>query len=203
MTISYPLTLPSNPAPRRVTLTQVTNVASLRNIFSLATQKQVYSGQMWMAEVTMPLMVREDAEPLVAKLLSLNGPEGTFWLGDPTARSPRGNAAGSPKVRGAGQIGGSLNTSGWGVSVTGVLLAGDYIQIGNSLYKVLADVNSDGSGYATLDIWPNLRSSPSDLTTIITEDAKGLFQLAENTMAVFAAAEDKMYDISFTCVEAI
>lgn len=204
MSISFPLDLPTSPAPKSITLTQVTNVASLRNIFNLTTQKQVYGGQMWIAEVTLPLMERAQAELWNSFLISLNGPEGTFWLGDPTATSPQGSASGSPVVDGAGQVGGSLATTGWTPSITGILKAGDYIQVGNYLYKLKQDADSDGSGDAILEIWPNLRSpSPADASAIITESAKGLFQLAQNTNPLFSAGEDKLYDISFSAIEAI
>ena len=144
MAISYPLSLPSTPGIKRVTLRSLTSVAILRNPFTFQQQVQEFAGQIWGADVTLPIMERADAENWNSFLLKLNGPAGTFLLGDPAAKSPRGVATGSPKVNGASQTGKSLNTKGWTVSVTGILKAGDYVQIGQRLYKNLNDVNSDG-----------------------------------------------------------
>ena len=60
----------------------------------------------------------------------------------------------------------SLITDGWTPSQTGILLTGDYIQLGTGLasrlHKVLADVNSDGGGNATFDIWPSTSAAYSE-----------------------------------------
>lgn len=202
MTISYPLSLP-NTNFKRLTMRANTVVAQSRSPFTYQSQVYEHNGAMWIAEVTFPLMSRADAEAWTCFLLKLNGPYGTFLLGDPSAKTPQGYASGSPKVNGANQTGKVLNTKGWTPSITNILKAGDYIQISTSLYKVLVDANSDSSGNATLDIWPRLRTNYSDNTTIVTSNTTGLFRLLQSDFPVYSADEAKNYEVFFTAIEAL
>jgi hypothetical protein len=99
-----------------------------------------------------------------------------------------------------------LNIDGLPASATGYLKAGDYIQLGTGatsrLYKVLEDVNSNGSGQATLNLWPDLRSSPANDATVVVSNAKGLFRLAQND-ASWTIGNDGFYSITFSAVEAL
>lgn len=206
MAISFPLSLPSTKSPARVELQSVVSAGVSTSPFTFESQRQDFSGGYWVAGVTMPNMVRADAEQWITFLLKLRGPVGTFLMGDTLAQSARGIATGTPVVNGASQVGAELITDGWTINTTGILLAGDYIQIGQRLYKNLVDVNSDGSGNATLDIWPELRESPTDNQTIVTSSAKGLFRLAgtRNSLASQGGTTDApIYSIAFDAIEAI
>ena len=136
--------------------------------------------------MSLPSMVRADAEQWITFLLSLNGKFGTFLFGDPAGKVPRGSVLGTPIVDGSGQTGGSLETSGWQTNENGVALKGDYIELGTDLftrlYKVLNDVDADGSGEATIDIWPDLQISPVASDPLVFSEAKGLFRLSTNEM---------------------
>ena len=111
-----------------------------------------------------------------------------------------------PLVNGGSQVGDTLVIDGCSPNVTGFLLPGDYIQLGSStttqLYKVLTQVNTDASGGATLDLWPNLRSSPADNSTITVANTKGRFRLKDN-VTQWGINEISSYGITFDCVEAI
>jgi hypothetical protein len=72
-------------------------------------------------------------------------------------------------------------TTGWTPSITGQLLAGDYLQIGFHLHQVCEAVNSDSSGNATISIYPSLRDAPASLTAITLVNCVGLFRLKNNT----------------------
>lgn len=203
MAISYPLSLPATKSPSRIVLSASVVVSTSQSPFTLSTQVQEFSGQKWFAEISLPYMTREDAEQYTTFLLKLNGKKGTFLLGDSASPTPRGSAAGDPVVDGAGQTGQTLLTTGWDNSETGVLLAGDYIQIGQRLYKVLSDANSNGSGDAELDIWPRLRESPGDGAAIVTANCVGLFRLQSNDYDLFSVGPDRLYALSFSAEEAI
>lgn len=203
MTISYPLAHPTTPGFQRFSLSHTSVVGKVRSPFTLVTQVQEYQGQAWLADVTLPFLTRAQAEPWHAWLLALNGSVGTFLLGDPLATLPQGAATGTPLVNGGSQTGKILVTDGWNPSVTNILKAGDYIQIANRLYKIMQDVSSDGSGNASLDIFPRLRESPADNTSIVTVSPKGLFRLINNTNTVINSDEGQLYSFSFQAEEAI
>jgi len=205
MAINYPLSLPTQSAIAKIRLTANDIVGISQSPFTAAQQVYKYPGQFWEADVTLPPMKRADAEYWVAFLLKLNGPFGTFLLGDPLGATARGVATGAPKVSVGGQTGNELVTYGWTTSQTGILRAGDYIQLGSGataqLYKILDDVNSDGSGNATLTIWPSLRSSPADEAPITVSSPKGNFRLT--SPAAWDIDEASIYGMTFGAREAL
>lgn len=203
MTISYPLNLPTITGLARVNLAAITSVAINRSPFTFQTQIQKNQGQIWGAEVTLPRMERASAEEWIAFLLSLNGPEGTFRLGDPLARVPRGSIGTGLTVSGAAQTGNTLTITGAPVSTAGVLLPGDYLTVEERLYKVLQSATSNGSGIVTVDIWPRLRASPTNGAVVLARDTTGLFRLSQSTIPIFSSDIEKLYDVSFSAIEAI
>ena len=208
MPITYPLTAPALPLGRSMDLRGRAVVAHGRSPFTGDGDVQVHAGQWWEMELTLPPMVRADAEAWTAFLLKLNGKEGTFLIGDRTSAVPRGSAGGAPLVKGASQTGNDLNTDGWPVSQTGVLLAGDYIQLGTGatarLYKLLDDANSDGAGDSTLTVWPEITAatSPADNAAIVTSSAVGLFRLSSNEMP-WQVNEALHYAVTLAAISAV
>lgn len=209
MAESYPLSFPTQTGVARVEITATDVVSITQSPFTLSQQVVRHAGARWSAMIAIPPVKREDSEYWNAFLLRLRGQFGTFLLGDPNAATPRGSAAsapGTPVVNGASQTGNELNIDGLPTSVTGYLKAGDYIQLGSGstarLYKVLEDVNSNGSGEATLNLWPDLRSSPADDAGVVVSNAKGLFRLESND-ATWSINNAGFYSISFSAVEAL
>lgn len=206
MAITYPLSHPTNVGFASASMTAKSVVGVSRSPFTGAQQVQKHQGQWWEFQASLPPMTRATAEEWVAFLLSLNGMQGTFLLGDPLGTTARGIATGTPLVKGASQTGNSLITDGWTASQTGILKAGDYFQLGSStsskLYKVLNDANSDGSGDATFDIWPNINTAVSDDTALTVASAKGLFRLAANEMR-WDLQQAQKYGIAFSAIEVI
>lgn len=202
MTISYPITLPSSPAPASLRIYPRSIVAVGVSPFSGAQQAYRHQGQFWQADVALPPMRRADAAPWIAALLQLDGRYGTFRLGDASHQTPAGVATGTPLVKGAGQTGQSLITDGWTAGVTGILKQGDYIEVASRLYMVMVDANSDGSGNATLDIWPRLRVATLDNEAITVNSPRGIFRLASNEMP-WTPKPGNIVELSFTAVEAI
>ena len=210
MTISYPLALPSTAGARGASKIHITgqSVVGLgQSPFNLSTQVQVYQGQQWLADVTLPSLKAADAEPWLAFLLSLNGKQGTFLMGDPGRPTSRGAMGGSvPLVDTTNQAGQTLVTYGYDVSVTGVLKAGDWFHmVVNSnyrLHKLLKDVNSDSGGSATLDIWPALRESPPHDTALIFTNPTGQFRLSANASA-WDEDPGTTYTVAFGAMEVI
>ena len=92
MSISYPLALPTSIGIAEITLSANNAVATSQSPFTFQQQIIQHPGQRWTDSVTIPPVRRDLAEPWVAFLLALNGPVGTFLLGDPNAKAPQGTA---------------------------------------------------------------------------------------------------------------
>lgn len=203
--MSYPLSLPSSRQISSCRINAVDIVGSSISPFTGVQQVYAYTGQFWEVDVNLRPMDREEAEQWITFFMKLRGSYGTFLLGDPNGATPRGAATGAPLVNGASQTGDSLITDGWTAGVTGILKAGDYIQLGSAgasrLYKVLDDVTSDGSGNATLNIWPNLRSSPANNAAITVTNCKSVFRLS--TPNTWDIREAQIYGINFGAREAL
>lgn len=207
MSITYPLSLPSSPPGLRNLEFGMNNVVGVgQSPYSGSQQAYDWMGEWWDVKGSLPPMVRADAERWIAWMAALRGRYGTFLLGDPLGKTPRGVATGTPLVNGAGQTGRSLVTDGWTPSITGILKAGDYIQLGTGtttrLYKVMQDVNSNGSGQATLDIFPILRESPADNAAVTKSSCKGTFRLTVNRRN-WTVDVAQTYGLGFEAVEAI
>lgn len=204
MTITYPLALPA-PAPKNIKMTTDAAVAGAESPFTFEEQIYKHQGQRFMADITLARMRRSSFAAWAAWGMKLNGRQGTFLMGDPDAKVPRGVATGTPLVNGASQVGQTLITDGWTVNVTGILKQYDYIQLGTGLttrmHAVLDDVNSDSGGNATLSIWPALRYSPADNAVIVTTACKTLFRL--NAPFSWDADEVSTYDVVFSASEAL
>ncbi len=212
MAITYPLSLPAAPRWRRSAFRYSAVVAVSRSPFTLKEQVQEHQGEIWMADIELPPMPRATAAEWTAFQVSLKGRKGTFLVGDYDARTPLGIATGTPLVDSGGSPAGNeirareLITDGWTIDTTGILKAGDYLQIGTGasaqLYMNLTDADSDGGGAVTLNIAPGLRSAPANDAPIIVSNTVGVFRLADNTVAWDADAA-AIYGISFSAVEAL
>lgn len=194
MAISYPLALPTHTGIMNVELTAVNAVAYSMSPFTFAGQAHAYSGQTWQADISLPAMKREDAEKWIAFLVSLRGQFGTFLLNDPSGTSPRGTAT-------TVNITGSTGDSSVSTTMTGTLLAGDYIQLGSGLNARLHKVLQDQSGSGTLEIWPALRVDQSSASADLTS-AAGAFRLSSNQQS-WSVNEASIYGITFAAMEAL
>lgn len=206
MSITYPITLPALPAARSIEFSMMDNVAVVPSEFTLQQQVQDWQAGLWMVKVTIAPGKRSEMEPWLAALAIARGRLGTFYLGDPGGATPRGVATGTPLVNGAGQIGYTLAIDGFTPGVTGIIKAGDYLQVGSGatqrLHKFLTDLNSNGSGQVLADIWPRLRESPADNAPITLVNTAGVFRLADN-VRTWSYDASRFYQVSFNAIEAI
>jgi hypothetical protein len=149
---------------------------------------------MWQADITLPPMDRADAEEWNAFLTSLRGQFGTFLMGDPRGKVARGTAT-------SATVTGTLGASSVTVTMTGTLLAGDYIQLGTGLDATLHKVLVSRSSSGTLEIWPALRAARTAVSATIA-DAKGLFRLSTNDIG-WTVDQLNKYGITIPAMEAI
>lgn len=80
-------------------------------------------------------------------------------------------SAGTPRVNGASQVGGSLVTDGWTGGAQ--LLRGDIVSFDTSLWReahmVTADSTAGGGGTLTIPISPRIHTSPADNALILID----------------------------------
>lgn len=202
MAITFPLDFPTATGIREIEWISENSVSSTESPFSKKIKVYDHGGKRWRANITLPAMTIANARTWAAFFLSLNGLEGTFWLSPTLDATARGVATGTPVVNGGSQTGQELVTDGWTPSQTGILKEGDWIQVGNYLYRILEDEDSDGGGNATFDIWPNLRSSPGDNDPVTVSSCKGLFRLAE-IPAINMTVNHIVEGLQFQAIEAI
>jgi hypothetical protein len=176
--------LPTSPGLSQLDLTMTDSVAVVSSPFVPGqTQTQAWPGaDAWSMTITLPKMARAVAAQWRGFIAGLHGMENVMQIGDPWGATPLGAATGIPLCNGTTNLAmaTTLETNGWTASVTGILKAGDYIQVGLRLYQVTQNADSDSTGAATLSIWPSLREAPANGTSIIMSSAKGIFRLAQN-----------------------
>jgi len=148
------------------------NIQVYGNALTSQIQRKATTGARWVAQYELPPLKREGYAEWQAFFANLNGRLNTFYAYDPNATSPRGIGTGTPLVNGGSQTGNTLVTDGWTSSQTGILKKGDYFSVNNELKIITNDIDSDGSGNATLEFEPPLRNSPSDNASITVNDAK-------------------------------
>ncbi|MBI1234779.1 MAG: hypothetical protein GC208_09785 [Alphaproteobacteria bacterium] len=129
------------------------------------TVRQVASlpgGFEWVMECPFVSVTEEEGAELRAFLMKLRGRVNTFrfpvpgWTG---LLSGYTGAAGL--VKGAGQLGTSLESDGWNPSEL-LLKEGDWFTVNDELKICAADVSSDGLGEAAITFEPPLRRAPAD-----------------------------------------
>jgi hypothetical protein len=195
MALSFPLSLPTSIGIESIELRAMNAVATSESPFTYKQQIHAHQGQRWEASVNVASGIRRDlAAPWKAFLTSLKGQQGTFLLGDPDYATPRGTVS-------ACTLSGSAGDESVTVTMTGSLLAGDYIQLGSASTAKLHQVLADQTGNGTLEIWPGLRDDYTD-ATVIYSAPKGVFRLS-TPMSSWSINNASAYGISFEAVEAL
>ncbi len=180
------LALPTSSGLRSVEFSFSDATTIVSSPFTGQTQVQQWPGADSLSgTVTLPPLTQDQVDEWISFLMQLRGMTNAFPLGDPMKKTPRGNAHGIPlvdmSVAGTNLAGAqTLHTKGWQASTFGLLLPGDYLQIGHRLHRCLDRVNSDANGNAQFAVWPSLRDLPTDAEPIILNNPVGLFRLAQN-----------------------
>lgn len=187
-------------------LTPQTRVATSQSPFSYKRQVLTYPGQRWAVSASIPMLNRDSADIWRAFFTRLNGGEHTFLLGDPLSSTAKGEAGGTPLINGTLAVGASIVTiDGATTSQSNWLMAGDYIQIGTGenarLYMVVSNVSTNGSGEASVSIWPNLQIAPSDNDAVIVSNPQGCFFL--EGAPTFETDDNSFTRVSFTAASVV
>lgn len=204
MSVSYPLSLPVAQVAARIKFRRRAQVGVSVSPFTFSQTVYAHQGDQWLADVELPpLFDAAEAAAWIAFLVSLNGREGTFLMGDPTGEVQRGTWT-APVVHGAHAAGvKTINIR----SVDGrTWKQRDWLQFGSGsssrLHMVVQDGSQVGSpSTGSVEIWPRTRAALSDGAVITLAAAKGVWRLVgnEDSWDVDLAQE---VGIAFSCEEA-
>ena len=203
MAITYPRTLPTTPAIKSNRFGMAFNIDTQESPISKQVNHDVKAGHRWEGMYTFPPMTSAQAREWKAWFSTMYGPVKTFYGFDPDIRTPLGSAdtgSDTPLVKGASQTGISITTDGWRNSGTGLLLPGDHVQIDGQLKVITEQVDSDGSGNATVSFMPPLHVVPGDNTAIVFENPVGTFRI-EGLSVDWESNEFGNHDFAFAFVE--
>jgi len=203
---TYPLSIPTTPNFKTSEWTIRRSVAVSSSPFTYAQQSADFGGSVWQTTVSLPPMNREQAVEWQTFFMQLHGRFGTFKIGDPDAKTIRGGLNSTINVNGAHSIGAYSVAIENATASTLILKKGDYIQFGSGatqkLHMVVADCTSNGSGQATVEIEPPLKSALADDSAIVYTSAQMIARLDSNE-STWSANHISLYGISFSCTEAI
>jgi hypothetical protein len=200
---TFPISLPALPCPSRITEIKLNRDALTESPFTGTQQIQKLSYEAWRYVLEYPALTNAQAREWSAALASLRGRSGTVLFGAAIWGTPKGTWAGAPVVNGVGQSGTTLALSGFTAGAT--FKAGDRLQISSGefarMHECLSDGTADGSGLATLDIWPGHRTAPGAIDPVTATNAKGVFRLAASE---FSLNWDRpIYGFTLDLIEAV
>ena len=205
---SYPLTMPVTPGPVASKFAIRRAVAVSQSPFTGQQQTYEWPMALWTAEIKLPPMKRETAAAWQAFFMQLHGRRGTFLLGDPDAKNPRGaiSLSATPTLNTSVAIGDyDVSIAGVGNSIV-AFKAGDYIQIGSAatakLYMITADATSNGSGVVSVSVEPTIKAVASGGAAVTFLSPKAVFRMDANELSWDADHVSK-YGITFSATEAL
>lgn len=190
-------------APSRVSWRLTPRTQTFSSPLNGGEQTVELPGARWEAEITWAALTKPEVRRLRAFVVQLKGRAGRFYLHDFSHTAPSGIGTGTPRVMGAGQTGASLVTDGWTASTTGILKAGDYFSLPTGELKMVTqDINSDGSGQATLTFEPPIRTSPANDAVITLTQPSAVMRLTDDNQDQFAVTGSLVQDYTLNAVEA-
>ena len=198
VTLQWPIDL----IPNEMTLTPISNSKAFPSPFSGSTQTVGYPGAHWAMDLSFTKLIDETRPRLEVLIAQLDGESGRIMVWDFAAKlvsSPQ-PVYGAPIVTLATSLSSNIMTRGW-QSNQRVLKLGGWVQIGDELKRVLADVYSDISGQAVIPISPMLRNDYANGTPLIVSRPCGKFKLKDNSQGASHRKPSKG-SISLSLVEA-
>jgi len=174
-------TYPTTPKPSSIDVSSIEpNFVSVSS--NLKRQVRSRGAQRWAFRVNYPPMKRDEFAPIYSFSLQQRGQYETFnWVPEVIGVT-QGIKTESPVVDGAVAIGlRTCSIDGLTASTNNILKAGDFIKFSghSKIYMVTSDVNSDGSGDATLNFSPALSTAVANNETITINNVP--FVVAFNT----------------------
>jgi hypothetical protein len=160
---------------------------------SISTQDR--DGESWRLDMSWEDISSTRRRQLLAFLYKLNGSQHRFTVRD-FAFVRAGVGGGTPLVNGAAQTGKNLIIDGGPTSVTGWLLSGDQIGVAGLMHSVDADVDTDGSGDATIIVSPRIFVAPNDNDAVEIDQPTNSFLL--DVESIDAATRSTVSSVSLS-----
>lgn len=208
--VTYPLTMPTSVGFKTSRFSLERNVAVNRSTFSGKQQVYDFGLALWKATLTLPPMSRSQAGEWQAFFVSLRGRLGTFKMGDPDAKIPRGEASNqnSGIARTDGARSAHIETNDitidnlpFGYDGDIYLYAGEWISIHDRLYMVRENAVR-ASNHVNIKFEPALKDDVVDNQTFLVANTVGLWRMDANELGWDVDHVSK-YGFTFSCTEAL
>lgn len=165
-----------------------------------AIQEEQRAGRRWLLTMDFSNLKQADRNLLQGFIVQVLGNGDNFTVYDHSYRM-QGAGGGTPVTSGSTAAGAtSLSLSGGPTSQTDYLNAGDQFEVGGELKMVTEDVDTDGSGNATITFMPETRGAIASASGITLTNPTGIFRFVpreigwRNRPGVFS-------DFTLECVE--
>lgn len=183
----------------------ITNSQTFGSPLAASEQQAELPGARFAATLNYRNLSPEKQRPLMSLLAKLRGTAGRVYMPVAPVYPRQGAGGGSPLVNGAGQTGRTLVIDGAPSSVTGWLKDGDYFHFDSGglreLKLVTADVDTDGSGNATITFEPPTRTAPADNAAVEIDNPSALMRLVDDKQVSFMNKISRVSDASASFVE--
>ncbi len=167
--------------------------------FTQARQTSQRGGTRWRVTLNTVPLNKADRASMQAFISRVTARAEPFTL-TPDAYTQRGAGGGTPLVAGGSQTGYTLNIDGATAGVTGWLKAGDYFEVEGELKQITEDIDTSGTGTATLVFAPELRDAPADNAAITLSSPTGIFRLAQPGNG-WSNRSPALSEFSLICIE--
>tara|TARA_Y100001973_G_scaffold106528_2_gene185036 strand:+ start:9279 stop:9884 length:606 start_codon:yes stop_codon:yes gene_type:complete len=168
-----------------------------------AIQTAELPGARWSVSMTFSNRFGRAAWALQATLAKLAGRAGRFYVTPADWEDRAGNASGTGAVATDASGGTSIDTDGWDINITDLFYAGSYFEVNGELKMVTADVDSDGTGLATIEFSPPLRKAVTDGMQIRHVEPRAIMMLSDDSQANWGIQAPAIYAVTIDAMEAL
>lgn len=190
--------------PSSATFSLIPNTQIFASPLSGATQTAELPGARWAQQISYENLQDADIRVLRAVLAQLRGRAGRLFLYDFSHPTPSGVGTGTPIVSTAAIAGATtLATSGWTISQTNIMKAGDYFRTTSGELKiVVANVNSSATGTALLTFEPPARAAIALSSALTVNSPTTTFMLIDDNQDQFDIRPPILANVTLKFIEA-
>ena len=169
---TFPLNAPPLvPQTERLLLSH--NAGVMRSPFA-GNQTTIENFSEWVLELGFGIQSVASAKPFMAWRDSLRGTVGTFYYQPFGSGKP---VTGKTLSATAYAYSDTISVDGWSASQSTNLVAGDFLSIGNKLFRIgNVPTNADANGRCIIEVAPRVRSDFAAGTSVEFQNPRGLFR---------------------------